>query len=335
MAYLTIDLDVGKEAVTSKRTEKEKIKSAVPEMSSGIANVFKALGIGSAITAIVSIIKTFKPLMSMLSALFKMIMTALSPIADVVMVLLYPILLMLKPIVIAINQIMMPFFKQAMRFMREGVEEKNAGKLAAGFSIIMTGIQAIVLYLAGEFIKMIATIFMTGVAILVGLFSKEAGNAIQTQIIPGINGFIDAIIASGIAYLALEVVSLGDSLNSDMSNFKVDIISAIDNVFPSLSSGFIDGLDKALNLVETDGIASAMTKLTETTGAELDSFSKDISTGIGAAFDGIIKAFNEEMTVSIDSLIVKAKEKGISFAKKAATYMLAPTQLLAVTYLDN
>ncbi len=267
---------------------KKKKKDSAKEVSKGMQSVLQGLGIGSGIGIIVNILKSFQPLLSMVSLLIKEIAFMLSPITDVILTLLYPVLLLLKPIVFAVNQVMLPFLKQAMTFMREGIKEGDPSKIVAGTSTILSGLNAVMLFISGDLIKMTSNLLLTIVAGVVGLFSSTAANFITNEIIPGLNNMIDSMTSLGMTSMAMNVVALGKAVGTNTESFRENFIGSLDKLFPNLSDDFVKGLTETLDIVQMEGYFKGFLKLGDTASDLWTNFGSESSSFIDSAFKSII-----------------------------------------------
>ncbi len=92
---------------------------------------------GGVIGIISQILSQFKPLMSIVKAISRILIEFLRPIADMVMIMLMPILMILKPILMVFKTLMAPFRALAMRLGAAAGAAFAAGETAEG-ALLMT-----------------------------------------------------------------------------------------------------------------------------------------------------------------------------------------------------
>ena len=131
----TIDVNLkGATPVTGAGTKKDSVgvkgietilsssKSLFGSIGKLLSTSMKALGLGMIVGFVAKIVLSSKMLLNMLGRLLKLIGLLLSPITDVITAFLYPILLIIKPIAIAVRQIMKPFTRLAMEMFKKSVD---------------------------------------------------------------------------------------------------------------------------------------------------------------------------------------------------------------------
>ena len=264
----------------------------------GISTSFKAalksLGLISLLGSIVAIVMSWRPLMSIVGGLVKLVSQFLVPISMVLTTLLFPILLLLKPIVRSIRQIMLPFFKQAMQFMKEGFLEKSSKKIGLGATTVLAGIMAVISLLSGEVLKTIASVLISVLAPIVGIFSGSAEQYLTEELLPNIGAIVDVATASSIASMAAIITNLGTSAGSDMDTFIGDVVTSLDRVFPALSNSFLKETKKALETAKTD-LAKSSLLLQKNLFLEWSNLGVIGAGAIASAFDAMIAALpNQE-----------------------------------------
>jgi hypothetical protein len=289
-------------------------KGFLKDLKVGFKAALGATGLLFVVELLVSLLTNLKSLTSVISGLFKLISLLLSPIADVVIVFLTPILLILKPIVNVINQVMLPFFKQAMVFMREGVAEGDPLKIAAGAQTILLGLGAVITTLSAGIIKLIGDIFLTGIAEIVGIFSLSGKETILNEIIPAFDNFMNDITAVGVSAFGAQVIALGERVGSDTTVFQNDFLSMIQNVF-SVDEDMTKAIDESFNTVRDEGIIKGMAELLEATGLAWDSFKSDGELGIDNFFKAIFDAIDTVSGFELPSF-GNAEDNNVGFFQK-------------------
>lgn len=249
----------------------------------GLTSVFKGLGIASGIGLIVSILTSFKPLMTTISGLLKVVTMLLSPIMDVITLLLQPILVILKPIMLVVRQIMAPFRRAAADILRQGAAARQEGdngtfmaSIAASTAVLMGGLNAVIVGLLGETIKLaintlgellklVTQVIIGAIAQVAGIFSEGARNNILdfadnvgTWIDEGvtyINKGVDAMTASTIGAIGESVASMAEAMGFDMKNFRDEVNTVVNTVILKDANSILAQTQSAFdNLVGEDGV---------------------------------------------------------------------------------
>jgi len=277
MAKFGFKLDVGKEA-------KKTAKSDSSTVGKGVKSAMEGMGIGSGMTAIQGILQQFQPLISVAGGIFKLVTVLLSPISDLVIGLLIPIMLIIKPIALAVNQIMLPFFTQAVEFFRVGAETGDVDATAAGFSTLLAGINAVMVLLASQLLSVVLTLGLSVLADIVGIFSESGEAFIRDSLIGNIDALIQSMAASAIGMLALQVVQLGEIVDVDTTTFQNNIASAIGNSFTYVSDEWLDEFRLAMQTVEDEGLTAGMLALSTATQSEWTKLATEGTTAIFDAF---------------------------------------------------
>lgn len=293
-------------------------KKPATQVANAVKGVLQGLGIASALSVIVGIVSSFRPLITIVGNILKLITLVLSPIADVLLVLLMPILLIIKPIAIAINQVMLPFVKQGLTFMQEGIAEGDPAKIAAGTATIFAGLQAVIVFLSSQIIEFALVSLLTIAATIVGLFSEEAGRAITDEIIPSVSTLVDSMAALAIAGISANVISLGNEVGSDMSSFTENIVNMIGTVFGGVSEDTLLGISDALNTVNDEGLIPGFADLGTVALDVWGTFGLDMGMAIAGAFTAIIAAFEEEVSLQLSGFFEGGKERITQFLTNTA-----------------
>lgn len=200
-----------------------------------------ALGIGALVGVAVQILSQFKSVTSIAGVIIKVLIEFLRPIADVVLLLLMPVLQILRPILQVVRQIMAPFrqlafslSRQGSEALREGDTGQAAGLFALSFQAILTGVQAVfgfftqgilsqIIDASGFLLKGIFNIMAT----LIGPILQFFGVNVE-QLVLGFEEKIDGAtklmkdgLALGLATIfsleALGIAKLAEQLGADVS----------------------------------------------------------------------------------------------------------------------
>jgi hypothetical protein len=115
------------------------VVSEIKSIAKGLKSVLSGMKVGSGWGIILEIADGMKGLMQMVGVLLKLITNLMSPIANVIMGLLYPILLILKPLTIGLQRLMQPFFELGLDAMRQGAEMAVDGDLTGATEMFMAG----------------------------------------------------------------------------------------------------------------------------------------------------------------------------------------------------
>jgi len=262
---------------------KVKDKPLTKNISSGISKVLKGLGIVSAISIIANLVLSFKPLMSVVSNIFKMVGMLLRPIASVLMVLLMPILMLLKPIVRSVNQLMRPFIVLAMEFMREGEFGKATATILGGLGIVWIKMSA-------EFIKFIGTVIISALAGLFGLVSEDAKNQINDNMLPAFYTFVDDQAALMSAGIVAGVAKIAQGSNVGIDKFVNDAMDAIETSYPNISQSTRDALNQVRLLAIEGDLVGVFKTLTSVGIQSIMTFGGEVSAALSGAFAAMIEA---------------------------------------------
>ncbi len=278
-------------------------------MKGAFGGAMKALGIGSLVGIIISVVSTFRSLLSVVSSIFKLIGLLLQPIANVVTTLLMPILFILKPFVILLNQVFAPFMKLAMQMMRQGAQKIAGGDIAGGgqllagaATVLLGGIQAIILTLTSSVLKLllqgIISITSALIAPILKFFgvTQEQITAGTQALMEGVGGLVDELTGVGVALIANIVSTLAESTGADTSQFRLDVANMINDVFlgekgltPLMLKllGFEEGFGKTA----TEKTTAVALGLTTHFNTEFDAFK---TSGVNKISE-VVSAFNSEM----------------------------------------
>jgi len=212
----------------------------------------------------------FKPVLSMLSQIAKLIGMFLQPIAEVMVILLRPILILLRPILMVFRLMMQPFMKlirQAGVDMAQAAAEGNTGAVMAfGNFIIGTLIKPLVLILANELGK----VLLDGI----GLLSKVIVDAlitVVTALLMVVTVPLDLIInlikliVKGVLQLAKIIVSIvpgwlmGNERKDSITDWLTKTIESIDPSQLSITDALLGSakdLVASVNTTIDTGIAN-------------------------------------------------------------------------------
>lgn len=224
-----------------------------------IKGVLIGLGLASGVGLIALIITSFKPLVSMISNIFKLISLILKPISDMFTVLLLPILLIIKPIAAALKQIMLPFLQLGIQIMRMGSEKISEGDLVGGTEFltlgamtILEGLGVVILTAASAVIQMLAEIVLQLSLLLLSLF------------IPGLDAKIPDIMTafregSGLFFTSIlgMIVNGIDEANKELGietgSFRDDTINKIAEFLGTDGALAISFVDKVVGFTDDLG----------------------------------------------------------------------------------
>ena len=210
---------------------------------------------------IVSQLKVFQPVVSMVKAIVNIIGEFLRPVSDVIILLLMPILQILKPILIIVRQIMQPFRQAAFKFMneagkafREGDTAKGAALTALSLAEIGLGVEAVGLFFTKEILKTMIDSFAGLFGPLLSFFGINVDDAVKVA-----KDSIDLAASTLIATSGARIAMIGAMLGVDISREFTSQIAMLrvlfitgDNsfisVFDSLTSGFESSLGSLIGV---------------------------------------------------------------------------------------
>lgn len=275
---LEFKLDVETESTAVNKDDSSSI-------ASGMKGVLEGLGIGSGIQIIAGIIKSFQPVLNIVSSVMKVLGVLLSPVSDLIIGLLIPIILIFKPIAIALNQIMMPFLLQAIAFFKVGAETGDATATALGFSTLLSGLNAVIIVIFAEILELVLTSGLSLIASIVGLFSSSGETFIRDELMGNISGLVETAAAAAIAGMALNIIDLNKMIGLDMTKFETGVLNSIGSIFTNVSEDYILQIGEAMKDVEENGLGTGMATLSAATLAEWANFATDGSNAITSAFE--------------------------------------------------
>lgn len=236
-------------------------------LAGGIAGGLVGAGLGSILGIAEKILSNFKSLMNLVSVVVKVVVEFLRPIADVIMLLLLPVLQILKPILVVVRQIMAPFRQIAFKLSKEGaaaLREGDTGKAAGLFGLSITqsvlGLNAVVAFLTAGIIEQLTTlsgeVLKLTTELLGNLFRPllEFFGVNVDQSIQDINSFIDSGIknvndaikvAMGLAISAqqLGIVKLAEKLGVDISTEYTKVNDVLSELLVGEENSFISTFD--------------------------------------------------------------------------------------------
>lgn len=303
----------------------------------GAGNLFGGLfKIGGAVGVILQIMQSFKPLISMINNVIRILVEFLRPIADVVMLLLYPILQILKPILQVFREIMAPFRKLAFSLASQAGQARAAGDTETalklqGLSIstLLQGLNVAVFGIFGEVLKTIIDVLSFNIQSLVGFlggafstlapFASEQilllTDSAQKSIQDGVKISKD-IIDAGVSFMIIgtaktieaQIKAIGLSDKVDLTQFKLDIKNLIQNVILKDDNSF------------KSNIVNAMNNLISPFNDSADAFSSNAETKIKDIFDRMNKALGTIERKSAD--ISDAQRKRDAFLGNVRTTSL-------------
>lgn len=213
----------------------------VGKMGKAFQGAIKALGIASLVGLVAKMVSSFSALLNVVGSIGKLISLIFKPIADALMILLMPLLYLMKPIVLALNELMRPFIKLSLDVMKQGAKMLQAGETQAGLeafggaaAIVISGLSTIIVALTSQLLKLFFTIATNSIGSLFGFSEETINNAVSN-----INTFIDdqAIIVS--ARLGGYAAAIGETFGVSIDQFRTDHRNAIENLFHG-SEGIMD-----------------------------------------------------------------------------------------------
>lgn len=242
-----------------------------------------ATGIAGGIALLVSQLKVFQPVINIVKGIFQMLGQFLQPVADIIILLLRPILQILKPILIVVRQIMVPFRQLAFSLSRQAGEALREGRVAdftalTGLSLvaITTGVQAVFGFFSKEIIKSLigsvgellkglidAMAFVFGgiinffggdVEALAGIakgFIDDGIKVAKDAIDFGVASFISAqtfLIAKAAATLGADVSKEFGAVNDMLRELFIGGENSFIGTFDSLTSGFESSLGSLIDV---------------------------------------------------------------------------------------
>ena len=234
------------------------------------------LGIGSVLAVVVAILSQFKSMTNIAKTIIKVMIEFLRPIADVVTLMLLPILAIMKPIMIIIRQVMAPFRKAALKLSAEGAKalrEGDTGRAAALFGLSiqtgLAGLGAVITVLfkdiinlsivsIGEFAKIIIQAIFTALA-FISPFGSEAILKAGQSIIDGIDimtgqitNVIDATVAIMITGQVKVIESIAKAFGVDMGTFGEDVKKMIEQVIVGENNSIWKEFQSGLAIIQND-----------------------------------------------------------------------------------
>ena len=263
------ETDPAQVKIISKEMSKTKLQMAKmtgedkSAFGSVIGSAFKGLGIASVAGLIVSLVAQMQSLVSVVQAILKLVSFLLKPIADVVMVLLMPILYFLKPLVQAVNQVMAPFLKQAMKMMASGAKDLAngdpgsfllktmgaAGVIFQGFQVaiivLLKDILKFILYAAVDLINQIFSPIFAWFGVDLGRKAEETKSVLGT-IIDGTAG----LISEGIRQQSIVTI---EALGMSANNFKTDSAKVFTEIFSEAPDSLKNVWEEELNRFKDTG----------------------------------------------------------------------------------
>jgi len=184
------------------------------------------------------------------SALSRLVGQLLRPIADVVIILLQPLLQMWKPIIKMFNELIRPYRRMAMSIMSQNKAAPGSSdwlkNIAASTGVMLTGFAVAIMAVVKEAMKISLTLFAT----LAKTFINPIIATLIDAILPG--DWYSAILTKLNGLTDSGVISAGDALDSAFEIAK----KSIDDVVNKLGESFglsMENLDlsKASNLLKS------------------------------------------------------------------------------------
>ena len=264
-------------------------------------------GFTGVIGAIGLIAQQFGGLTSMVSSIVRLLIEFLRPIADVVMLLLMPVLAIIRPILQVVRTIMAPFRKAALQLSREGAQNIASGNVTeglaqifAGTSVILEGLQmAISLFLEKAIIGAVSatgSLLSIVVAKVLEFFGVPFEETIawfseKTKLI---TDMIEVGFATGAILIAAQTTTMINAVGGNASDFVDEITPIISDMFlsdtNSLKSAWVESM---LGWLET--VDEKTSILSETFSTGMDGFSLDAMTAIKDNFVEISSEFGQRI----------------------------------------
>lgn len=237
-------------------------------VAGGVAGGLIGTGIGAILEVVGKILSNFKGLMNLAGTVIKVLVEFLRPIADVIMLLLMPILQILKPILIVVRQIMAPFrqiafnlSKEGAQALREGDQGKAAGLFGLSIAESLLGVQAVFSFLTAGIIEQLTTLGGETLKLLTsaignlfrplleffGINVDKAIIGINNFIDNGIKGVNDAIkVSLGIALSAqqLGIAELAAKLGVDISSEFTTVNDTLREFLVGSDNSFVSKFDE-------------------------------------------------------------------------------------------
>lgn len=175
----------------------------------GITTAVGALaGIGGEILSLVSeaVGGVLKPLRNFLVASLKMVASLLQPIVDVVILTLQPVFSLLKPLIGLFRTMMAPFLDISRQFGALSREQAEAGDIGGAMASATKGVMALigpfVVAVGSVFVQMASSVFITGLAQILGLIFPPFAGMLQAKALEFTNGI--ATITNTVAFSLLD-----------------------------------------------------------------------------------------------------------------------------------
>jgi len=223
-------------------------------LSAGIGG-FAAGGLAGGVAGLlISQLKVFQPVISLVKGIVQMLSQFLQPITDVVILLLMPILQILKPILIVVRQIMQPFrqlafslSRQASQALREGDTGQAAGLFGLSIAAIGLGVEAVFAFFLKESIK--------GFIDAIGTLFTFIFPFLEDQINAGIKAAKDAIdfgVAALITTQAFAISKAATALGADVTKEFGNIIDTMNKLFIGDENSFKASFDSMTDAMQND-----------------------------------------------------------------------------------
>lgn len=291
--------DMGSEMKTVDLPKAKGKAGATGEGGGMFAGLGKLLLPLAGITSIVGIVMQFRPLISIVKNISKILVEFLRPIADMVTILLMPLLLIIKPILIVFRQLMAPFRKAALQLAAAGgvaLRNKDFGKAASLFGLSFITMFKPLIDLVLQFMGKIMKTAIDAIGFIMKTIPGIADSSVNAAV-SSAKGLIDdamgSIMKLGNQNLEKAAASLGVDidLSGDFLKKKVESnISEISNSFIT----FIEKLRAESIRILTGGAGGSSGRFRfDVSGAEALSF--------GAA-GGFSDALNKLARTKIPSL---------------------------------
>ena len=286
------------------------VVSEIKSIAKGLKSVLSGMKVGSGWGIILEIADGMKGLMQMVGVLLKLITNLMSPIANVIMGLLYPILLILKPLTIGLQRIMQPFFELGLEAMRQGAELMVDGDLAgatemfaAGAAILLGGLGTVIAASMYTTVTTFASLILELMLLIAGTIipiSEEKKDEIMEEAQLMWGTMFGSFLSMGVDQIA----GLANLVGLDTAVFEKDAKEGIFNFL--LGEDGVEKLltDETLNYTEIQEVA--IKDMLGTGSVGLTSTTQTLADDLGKA--GVSK---------VNQILAEAREKAAAIVAAA------------------
>lgn len=223
------------QALKNSTSEEEDSGKVLGGMGKTLKGIMGFVGkIFSGVVAASVFFRAFQPVMNLIESGVKLLSELLRPIADIMIILLQPLLAIIKPIVVAMRTLMAPFKKAAMQLSAEGTKAIMGGDVTAGIEMLMTSVGAMigpfVTIVTAEALKLASNILLSGVEVLL--------NGILVLFAPVLQAF------------GVDIEATQAKISEFMGNARETVNEAITGLELNILTSMADNLNKKIDKMQ-------------------------------------------------------------------------------------